>query len=254
MDCPQARTLFECYVDLELDPVTSARLDEHLQGCDGCRRGLAPLASLRRVIREGAPYHTAPDRLVQRVRQRVGQEGQSISVGPRRSWTYWLRPAALVAMTALATWTIASLLIPPSRSDLLAAEVMASHARSVLTGHLASIESSERHTVKPWLSSKLDFSPAVADLASEGFPLLGARLDYVDRRPVAALVYGRRKHVLNLFVWPESVSERFPAPRTLSKQGYNVVHWSDGGMAYWVVSDLNVKELKQFAEQWARAK
>jgi anti-sigma factor RsiW len=254
MECPQARTLLECYVDLELDAVTSASVDEHLRGCDACRQRLASLASIRRVIREGAPYHTAPAGLVQRVRQRVGQEGRSTLVGPHRSWMHWLRPVALVAMTALATWIIASLFIPPSRSDLLAAEVMASHARSMLTGHLASIESSERHTVKPWLSSKLDFSPSVADLASEGFPLLGARLDYVDRRPVAALVYGRRKHVLNLFVWPESVPERFPAPTTLSKQGYNFVHWSDGGMAYWVVSDLNLKELNQFAEQFARVK
>ena len=157
-------------------------------------------------------------------------------------------------MTALVTWIAASLLIPSSRSELIAGEIIASHARSILTGHLASVESSERHTVKPWLSSKLDFSPVVADLAGEGFPLLGARVDYVDRRPVAALVYARRKHVLNLFVWPESGAAHVPASRRLSRQGYNVVHWSDGGMAYWVVSDLNAKELAQFAEKWASAK
>lgn len=254
MDCTHARTLLECYVDLELDPVASARLEEHLRGCGDCRSALSPLASLRRVIREGAHYHAAPDRLVQRVREGVSRERRPESGRSVFPWMQWLRPAALVAMTALATWITASLLIPPSRSDVVAAEIVASHARSILTGHLTSVESSERHTVKPWLSSRLDFSPVVADLASEGFPLIGARVDYVDRRPVAALVYARRKHVLNLFVWPESGPARFPASPRLSQQGYNVVHWSDGGMAYWVVSDLNAKELAQFAEKWASAK
>ena len=254
MECAHARTLLECYVDLELDAVTSARLDEHLRGCDACRRALAPLSSLRRIVREAAPYHAAPEALVERVRKDRGRETRPASARPGSDWRGWLIPLALVAVTAVVTWTAASLFLSPSRSDLLATEIVASHARSILTGHMTSVESSERHTVKPWVSSKLDFSPAVVDLTGEGFPLVGARVDYIDKRPVAALVYTRRKHVLNLFVWPESGAAQSPSSSTWAKQGFNVVHWSDGNMAYWVVSDLNAKELLQFAEKWAVAK
>ena len=130
---------------------------------------------------------------------------------------------------------------------------MSSHARSVMTSHLADVASSDQHTVKPWLSSKLDFSPPATDLTGAGFPLVGGRVDYVDHRPVAALVYRHREHVINVFVWPQrNASRTLPTP-SASQRGYNVVHWTDNGLGFWAISDLNAAEMKTFAETYAGA-
>jgi anti-sigma factor RsiW len=137
--------------------------------------------------------------------------------------------------------------------QIVAEQVIADHARAMLGGHLVEVVSSDQHTVKPWLSSKLDFSPPVTDLASAGYPLAGGRLDYLDSRPVAALVYRYRLHVINLFVWPDEKSGRI-APRALSKNGYNMLHWTDAGMTFWAISDVNPAELRSFAETYASAK
>src|SRR6185436_3045651 len=128
------------------------------------------------------------------------------------------------------------------------------HARATLTNHVVDVEASDQHTVKPWLGGKLDFSPAVVDLASAGFPLVGGRLDYLDHRPVAAIVYHARQHVIDLYVWPDASAAGTRAMETSAKHGYNVVHWSDGGMQYWAVSDLNAGELRTFAETYSAAR
>jgi anti-sigma factor RsiW len=141
----------------------------------------------------------------------------------------------------------------PAQDELIAEQVIAGHARSVLTGHLADVATSDQHTVKPWLSGKLDFSPPVMDLTTAGFPLIGGRLDYLDNRPVAALVYRRDRHLINLFVWPDPKSDRTGPTQTLSKQGYHVLHWHDAGMTFWAISDLNSAEFKVFAETYADA-
>jgi anti-sigma factor RsiW len=124
----------------------------------------------------------------------------------------------------------------------------------VLTNHLAEVASSDQHTVKPWLSSKLDFSPPATDLTTAGFPLVGARLDYVNQRPVAALVYRHRQHVINLFIWPDAKADATTVPKSSSKQGYNLLHWSDAGMTFWAISDLNAADVKTFAETYASRK
>ena len=108
------------------------------------------------------------------------------------------------------------------------------------------MESSDQHTVKPWFDGKLDFSPTVHDLTDQGFPLIGGRLDYLDSRPVAALVYQRRKHSINLFIWPSTQENPEPTPRSSTRQSYHLIHWTQAGMTYWAVSNLNVAELEDF--------
>jgi anti-sigma factor RsiW len=129
----------------------------------------------------------------------------------------------------------------------LAKEVVYSHVRSLLAKEPVDIVSSNQHTVKPWFAGKLDFSPPVKDLTEEGFPLLGGRIDYLDNRPVAALLYGRQQHKINLLIWP-SATDSDVAATTQARQGYHLVHWTGSGMSFWAISDLNTKELQQFAQ------
>jgi anti-sigma factor RsiW len=132
------------------------------------------------------------------------------------------------------------------KQNLVAEEIVASHIRSMQPGHLYDVESTDQHTVKPWFDGKLDFAPPVVDLKEQGFPLVGGRLDYVDHRNVAALVYQRRKHFINVFVWPEeSSAAKLPEVQTI--QGYNLVYWSHNGMNFCAASDLNIAEIRQFA-------
>jgi len=118
-----------------------------------------------------------------------------------------------------------------------------------MANHLTDVASSDQHTVKPWLDTKLDFAPPVVDLSSEGFPLIGGRLDYLENRPVAALVYERRKHFINLFVWP-AASDDAKAPKTITRQGYQLLHWADSDFNYWAVSDVNVNDIQLFKQQF----
>ena len=137
----------------------------------------------------------------------------------------------------------------PGNDQFLATQLIASHVRSLMANHLTDVASSDQHTVKPWLDAKLDFAPAVVDLSSEGFPLIGGRLDYLDNRPVAALIYQRRKHFINLFVWP-AAPDATRTPKTITRQGYQLVHWVDSDFNYWAVSDVNEKDLEAFKQQF----
>ncbi|HTD54064.1 MAG TPA: anti-sigma factor, partial [Silvibacterium sp.] len=129
----------------------------------------------------------------------------------------------------------------------LETEVISNHVRSLLATHLLDVPSTDQHTVKPWFAGKLKFSPPVQDFAENGFRLIGGRLDFIDGREVAAVVYQRNKHVINLFIWP-SESNRSTAAQTFAKDGYNVVHWTRGGFQFWLVSDVNAQDLRDFAE------
>jgi len=131
----------------------------------------------------------------------------------------------------------------PAHDELIAQEIVSGHIRSLMANHLSDVASTDQHTVKPWFDGKLTFAPPVVDLSQEGFPLIGGRLDYVDNKPVAALVYQRRLHYINVFIWPSNGGPD-AAPVSEALEGYNILHWSQGGMASWAVSDVSTDELK----------
>jgi anti-sigma factor RsiW len=196
-------------------------------------------ARLRSTVRDGATYFTAPYELRAPVTQLAPKSGWSWLRGRMQlpSWAFAGALAAAVALSVAATLSLIQLQSP----DALAREVVANHVRSLMVAHLADVASSDQHTVKPWFAGKLDFSPPVHDFPGDGFALVGGRLDYLDGKAVAALVYQRRQHRINVFVFPAAGAA--PSDRTWSINGYNVVGWNQAGMRMWAVSDLNALEL-----------
>ena len=148
-----------------------------------------------------------------------------------------------LAVVAVGSWQVA---LRRATGDALADQVLGSHVRSLMPGHLIDVQSSDQHTVKPWFNGKLDFSPPVYDFAGRGFPLIGGRLEYVGGRSVAALVYGRRQHLINVFLWPTEAGPTEGRPAT-TRQGYHLLHWTTPAYSYWVASDLGLPELRDFA-------
>jgi mycothiol system anti-sigma-R factor len=246
MDCTDSRSHLHPYLDGELDLERALALERHLAACNACREIFARQSALRAGIRELAAYHRAPARLAERIRSRIAAR-------PPRM-TRWLQLGAAAAAGAVLSWIAAIQYAAPPVDERIAEQVITGHSRSILTAHLVDVESSDRHTVKPWLSSRLDFSPPVVDLAGAGFPLAGGRLDYLDERPVAALVYHYRKHVIDLFVWPEAGRHGDSPMQAAARQGYHLLRWSEGGMTFWAISDVEAAELRTFAEAYAAAK
>jgi mycothiol system anti-sigma-R factor len=265
MNCEEAIELMDGYVDGELDPITSQKIEQHLRDCRKCELAYEAHTALAHAISRGAPYHKAPAELRQRVqsslRDAVGvsasrgaaRENHALLTSPRTTrrlvlpeipWN-WLALAAAIILAAIIASGFLPRLRPPTSDQFLATQLIASHVRSLMADHLTDVASSDQHTVKPWLDTKLDFAPPVVDLSSEGFPLIGGRLDYLDNRPVAALVYGRRKHFINLFVWP-AASDEAKAPKTITREGYQLLHWADSDFNYWAVSDISDGELQTF--------
>jgi anti-sigma factor RsiW len=192
--------------------------------------------------------HTPPDGLAERIGQAVRAEAVTAPTPvqqPRRGLWQGLAWFGTGAATA---WGLALMLLatPMPPQDALAEAVTANHVRSLMASHLADVASSDQHTVKPWFAGKLDFSPPVIDLAAESFPLTGGRLDYLDGRTVAALVYRSGPHVINVFVWP-AADAKAQGPVFSTRQGYQLARWAQGGMQAWAVSDLNAAELRRFA-------
>ena len=205
---------------------------------------------LSAAIREELPPLHAPEELRQRVRAATNSAAtptrwERWGGGPYSSTTRWLALAASLALVAVGGTVGYQLAERRAGEGALADQVLASHVRSLMPGHLTDVVSSDQHTVKPWFNGKLDYSPPVPDFTTQGFPLLGGRLDYVGGRPVAALVYGRRQHVINVLLWPAIAAAEGPSVRT--RQGYHLLHWTAGDYTWWVASDLGLSELQEFA-------
>ncbi len=246
MSCKETQTLIHGYVDGELDLVRTLEIERHLQNCSVCSRAYKNHQALLSAISTGSLYFKSPVNLQKRIRSAVRKASKAEPLPRVMPWR-WLSVAASLAFVAIMIWSLGPILSGPSAEDLVTQEVISSHVRSLMANHLADVLSSDQHTVKPWFNGKLDFSPPVEDLAQKGFPLKGGRLDYLGNRPVAALVYQRRQHFINLFIWP-STRASDAARKTVTRQGYHVFHWTQSGMTYWAVSDLNNSELQEFVQ------
>jgi anti-sigma factor RsiW len=215
MNCDTARAMME-----KNDPA----LADHVRSCPSC------------VVGSHARYYEAPAGLEERIRGRLKDSAAPLP------WR-WMAMAASVLLAVSLAWNISLL---RSRQDVLAANLVSAHVRSLTGTHLLDVPSSDHHTVKPWFAGKLDFSPTVKDVV--GFPLLGGRLEYLEGHPAAALIYGRRNHIINVFTWPS------PATAAMSqvRNGYNLESWYADGMTFWAVSDLNDAELRDFVTLYRR--
>jgi mycothiol system anti-sigma-R factor len=248
MECRDVLERLSPFLDDELDPVVSREVAQHLETCPGCAAAFARQKQLSESVRSHLVYHRAPDLLRARVLRDTraaaprGERARARATTP--PWQ-WIGAAAAVVAVAAGTWLAASL--PRlGENDAITREAVSSHIRSLMAAHLEDVASTDQHTVKPWFTGKLDYSPPVTDFAAAGYALIGGRLDYLRGRAVAALVYQHRKHVINVFVWPVSDARETIAP-PVTQQGFHVIRATHGRMAYWVVSDLNADELGAFA-------
>lgn len=250
MQCDRARDLLGAYVDGELAGGQRQAIAGHLQSCTACATEAQDIRRLGRQV-AAAGRETAPGPLTLRIRADLAAvkvaEGGERTFRLRAPWwrnRFGRQAAALVAaclVSVLLTWLAASWW---SSGVRLEREIVSAHIRSLLQDSPIQIASSDAHTVKPWFAGRVEFAPEVKDLTPEGFPLVGGRLDYVGERRVGVIVYQRRRHLVNVFTWPAGNTAPI-APRGLVQKGYNLVTWSNGGLIYWAVSDLNAGELLQ---------
>jgi anti-sigma factor RsiW len=248
MNCQQAKPLIDPYADGELEAAAVLELEQHLQSCAACGTAWRNLQSLKKTLQQDALYFTAPEELRRRIKSALPAPAQEAS--PWRAWNWnWLTTVMTGAAACLAILLTVTLTRPSSEQPLTQ-EIVSSHVRSLMANHMLDVVSTDQHTVKPWFNGKLDFSPPVKNLAEQEFPLIGGRLDYIAGHSAAALVFQRHKHIINLFIWPARENDQKPAS-SASLQGYNVIHWSEAGMTFWAVSDLNEKELMEFVRDFA---
>ena len=265
MNCEEIANLMDGYLDGELDALTSQKIEQHLRDCRKCEEAYEVETAMAHAISQAAPYYKAPPELRERIqvslREAIGAPASRAATtadsfpvrrpeAVRRGaffetpWN-WLALAAAIVLAALIVTSLLPRLQRPGAEQFLATQLIASHVRSLMADHLTDVASSDQHTVKPWLDVKLDFAAPVVDLSGDGFPLIGGRLDYLDNHSVAALVYQRRKHFINLFIWP-TTSKDSKEQKMVERDGYHLVHWADGDFTYWAVSDVSVGDLQNF--------
>lgn len=255
MNCAETRRLLEAHLDRELDPARDLDVESHLRTCPACTRVAENARARRTALQETLPRFTAPAGLAARICGSLRENAPEISVASRPSPTLRIFPygqilglAASLALAVLAGFAWGN---RHARTDLLFTDAIAEHARSLQAAHLTDVVSTDQHTVKPWFAGKLDFSPPVVDLASDGFALAGGRLERLDGRPAAALVFHRRQHAINLFIWP--VRQSAISSGAMQQDGYHATAWSQAGLNFLAVSEIPAEELAQFADLFRRA-
>jgi anti-sigma factor RsiW len=249
MNCQEAKPLIDAYADGELDAAGILGLEKHIHDCPACALAWRNAQTLKKSLKQDLLFFTAPAELRRAIKTELHSQ---VKISPRWSfWDWnWLTAATSGFATACLVLLSTVILTRPSAEQRLAHEIVSSHVRSLMANHMLDVVSTDQHTVKPWFNGKLDFSPPVKDLAAQQFPLVGGRLDYIGGRSVAALVFHRAKHVINLFIWPTNDKDSKPAGFG-SVQGYNVIHWTNAGMTFWAASDLNKNELMEFVQDYA---
>lgn len=240
MDCTLHRDLLEAYLDGELGFERTLEVEAHLASCHACSSEVQSWKDVRSVMQDPALYHRAPAQLEEKLRKLLPEESR-----PKNRWFQpwiWATGGAAFATAAL----LISFMIARPGPSLAGQDVVTSHIRSLMADHLMDVVSTDQHTVKPWFDGKLDFAPPVQDFAADGYPLAGGRLDYLENRQVAVLIYHRALHVINLFVWPAQENGS-SAVSTQTIKGYNVISWRKNGFEFRAVSDLNTAELGDFS-------
>jgi anti-sigma factor RsiW len=251
-DCAEMRLLVQADVDGELEAAEAAGVEAHLQRCPDCAAVQMQLISLVGRVRRDVTSFAAPPKLRAAVLARLADLAppeeltQRSAHDNRASWWSRLPRLHLGSATpfgagfALAACLALIFILPHTGS--LPDAVVSDHIRALQPGHLMDVVSTDQHTVKPWFDGRLDFAPPVKNFEAQGFVLAGGRLDYLDGKKVAALIYQRRQHLIDLYVWPDG-GHLDHGPTAGSRSGYNFLHWSQDGMAFWAVSDLAPNEL-----------
>lgn len=241
--CEDRQSMLNGLFDGELDAANTATMEGHLASCHGCRDEFARMQALRRMITADGVRHAAPEGLRSRITASIDESAPQRRINVLPSW---LAPGAVGALAASLALIF---VVPPGNSQRIEDEVIAGHIRSLQAEHLTDVRTSNQHLIKPWFNGKIDFSPPVPELSAQGFPLAGGRLDYAGGRTVAAIVYRRRLHTINLFVWPAAKGSQ----QSLEKDGYALNEWTRGGLHYVAVSDISPAEMDAFREAFIRA-
>jgi len=248
MNCEEANILLHALIDGELDAGNAREVETHITICPNCAAQLQRFQELHKAMMSASLRFTAPKRLLARIEGTL-----PVARAARASRRSVIKSFALGATaSALAA---SGLLVVVMRTDdqrNILGEVVSAHLRSLQAQHLTDVLSTDQHTVKPWFNGRLDVAPPVVDLTAQGFTLLGGRLDYVDAKPVAAIVYRRRVHIINLFCAPAPGQANRGAVME-SLQGFNVRHWRENGINLWAVSDIGADELAEFGEKFEAA-
>ncbi|CAN7658840.1 anti-sigma factor [Phyllobacterium sp. LjRoot231] len=255
--CPDWVVMMHGYIDGELDAVHSLTFEQHLATCDSCSKQLEKFKGLRHVIGQDGVTWRMPADVRERILTAISLEQNHAqrnepAIGAASAFANCLkfikRWSYIPSLAGIAASLFLVFSLPPQEASLQD-QLVASHIRSLLANHLTDVQTSDQHTVKPWFNGKIDYSPPVVDLASQGFPLVGGRVDYIEGKVVAVLIYRRHAHVINLFIWPTEKADLNNA----SYDGYNLVKWSAKGLAFWAVSDVSSEELATFRQLFSEA-
>ncbi len=244
MDCEQTKILIDAFIDNELDIPNSLEVERHIHACQSCSNVYKNYLVIQSALKNEEMYFSPPTELKEKIADSI-KSSEKKQVNTKTSMYLWQGAAAVFASTAIFLLIVTLFRSSSSPEEQVTEQIVNNHMRSLMPNHLTDVQNSDQHTVKPWFNGKLDFSPPVADLSAQGFTLVGGRLDYINGQPVAAIVYQRKSHYINLFFWFSDNKDNVTKKASVSR-GFNLIHWTNGNRNYWAVSDINLTELDEF--------